>query len=276
MYPEKLTHANFHLFVLDDHCPWKEGDLGRGNIVERMELPCAPVHDYWLSQPSSSVYELKFKLPVEPIIELAIMAKWQTSFNRFYHICDKHREEIITTGAPAYVYYKHVQRSFLTITADPFSHGRLNPSSVNFPKIFLSNKGKPNGRLRRMTIDVYYLLEWINEMAGAAEFNHANILEDRVRYTLSQWKDFRCDLGEFRLMMVLQVCILTAIVVRPNKDLNNLVYPVSNLRAAKQLELEDVDCDRCGEVTTRIHNKIPTLPAGKNMEESVLCETPTD
>jgi hypothetical protein len=44
------------------------------------------------------------------------------------------------------------------------------------------------------------------------------------------WLDF----AEFRMMVALQICCLTKVVVKGYVNLNNLVYPVLNLGAAKQ------------------------------------------
>jgi hypothetical protein len=50
------------------------------------------------------------------------------------------------------------------------------------------------------------------------------------------------DFGEFRIMIVVQMCILIKVGIRNwHLDLHNLVYPVAKLGAAKQLEHIDVE-----------------------------------
>ena len=62
---------------------------------------------------------------------------------------------------------------------------------------------------------------------------------------MCQWKEQGhddLDFGEFRLMLVVQMCTLIKVGIKNGHiDLHNLVYPVAKLGAAKQLAHIDVE-----------------------------------
>jgi len=88
---------------------------------------------------------------------------------------------------------------------------------------------------------------------------------------IEKWKPYKTDIAEFWLMVVVQICCLAGIVVKPHKNLHNLVYPVSNLGAAAQLE--HVDQMERGVILDRICSEFDMEHYGHNAGEGLLCET---
>lgn len=83
-------------------------------------------------------------------------------------------------GDPALVYYKKEKHHFNKITGDQqVSH--MNPSRVDFEKVYLDDAGTTNNVMGRMVDDLVLLLEWINEMVGTDGFHHVAIKARFVR-----------------------------------------------------------------------------------------------
>jgi len=81
------------------------------------------------------------------------------------------------------------------------------------------------------------------------------------------------DLGEFRLMMLVQMCVLIRVGIKKGHvDLHNLVYPVATLGAAKQLEHIKDPVDRQF-VVDHIVQQTGLEEYGTNAGEGALCET---
>jgi len=72
-------------------------------------------------------------------------------------------------------------------------------------------------------------------------------------------------------MMAVQMLCLAGIVVKGHKNLNNLVYPVQKLGAAKQLEDLNNDERQCMQM--RIVDDFELHEYGSNSSEGYLCET---
>jgi len=116
------------------------------------------------------------------------------------------------------------------------------------------------------------ILDWINNNVGSEEFHHVNI-EKQVNVCLRNLhkKGFtRTDLGEFRLMITVQICCLAKVVVKGHKDLHNLVYPVAKLGAA---QLSHVLAHERPQVLDIIVRENGLEDYRYNGAEGSLCET---
>jgi hypothetical protein len=78
------------------------------------------------------------------------------------------------------------------------------------------------------------------------------------------------DFAEFWMMVALQICCLTKVVVKGHANLNNLVYPVSNLGAAKQMS--HLDSSERPEMLRTISREMEVTHYGTNASEGLLCE----
>ena len=70
------------------------------------------------------------------------------------------------------------------------------------------------------------LLEWINQCPDT-NFNQVS-LKERVKKTAADIKliNKTTELAEFRIMMLVQLCALSKVVLQPSPKLLNLLYPV--------------------------------------------------
>ena len=72
------------------------------------------------------------------------------------------------------------------------------------------------------------------------------------------------------MMVALQICCLMKVVVKGHANLNNLVYPVSNLGAAKQMS--HLDSSERPEMLRTIIREMEVTRYGTNAGEGSLCE----
>jgi len=151
---------------------------------------------------------------------------------------------------------------------------RTSPCAVHFDQVFLDDEGNLNESKMDEVVDgILGLLNWINDTAGTDEFCHTNI-EEKFQECSATWKEdghSDVELAEFRLMIIVQICCLINLVVKSNKDLHNLVYPVSSLGAAKQLE--HVQPGDRFYVLNLIMKRFMLRHLGTNGCKGSLCET---
>jgi len=80
------------------------------------------------------------------------------------------------------------------------------------------------------------------------------------------------DFGEFRIMLLVQMCLLIKVGIKNGHvDLNNIVYPVADLGASKQLE--HIDVEERPYVLSLIIREMGLEKFGTNAAEGCLCET---
>jgi hypothetical protein len=80
---------------------------------------------------------------------------------------------------------------------------------------------------RRVIECILLLLHWVN-VCPDESFNHVSIRE-KVLETSGAISAIKAgaELGEFRLMLILQICALSSVVLWPSTKLLNLLYPIS-------------------------------------------------
>jgi hypothetical protein len=173
--------------------------------------------------------------------------------------------------------------------------GRVSPSGVEYESVFLNEDGTINGTMGAMVDGVIGILEWINaNVDDEDKFHHAGI-EARVKQCIDEWKKkasdqteegsdavtkyleglAKLDFAEFRIMIAVQICCLAKVVVNGHRNLNNLVYPIGKLGAAKQLShLKNVG--ERPEMINTIKREMDVDEYGTNASEGLLCETSED
>ena len=275
-YHERVTALHPHRLVLDDSCPWEEVDIGNGVMVKCMKINANIVRDIQLSAPGTIGYEYYQQVQdVRKTIELLLMAGYHPGhYARFYHIGREYMAELTEDGVrPSVAYYKRAVDVFGCAFGDNMPR-RMNVCGIKFDEVFFDKDGNLNEPKMDCVVDgILDILHWINEKEGTEEFCHTNI-EKKFQDCVESWKEHgHTDLNfkEFRMMIVVQICCLINLVVKSDKDLNNLVYPVSSLGAAKQLK--HVEPGDRFYVLNLIMERFLMQHLGTNGCEGSLCET---
>ena len=81
------------------------------------------------------------------------------------------------------------------------------------------------------------------------------------------------ELGEFRLMLILQMCALSSVVLHPSPKLVNLLYPIPGKGSANHLIDVNVKEADHHDALRRVSHHFNLKEFGDNGGESFLCET---
>jgi hypothetical protein len=253
-YPNGLTYKMWENIMLEDCSPWLDVDIGNGIMQKQMGFNASCVRDLFLSGPSTIVYLLNDCLGVEEkAVELAIHVAYNPGYSLFYIIGRTEFTWLVAAESPSHAMYQIALEKFDDVQFGDNQSCRISPSGVDYPAVFLDANGKLNGVMKVMVAGVMKVLRWINaNKDNEDQFHHAGI-QKVVQEQINDWKDKVAkqkengpvetkyleglnwlDFAEFRMMVALQICCLTKVVVKGYTNLNNLVYPVLNLGAAKQ------------------------------------------
>ncbi len=268
---EELCWKNPWAFFLDDRCKWmEEKDRGMNDIVYRcIVLPTIVVRDFWLSAPLHIVIEMKFcfGLDDKTLLELILLGAYQTSWFRFFHIGTK-MMGAKAMSQPFQTYIKFAEQTFGSITGGP--KPRADPPGINIKAVYYPN----NFEMKRKVIEsLMLLLSWVNECPSES-FNHDSICM-KVLETSRAILGIKAgaELGEFRLMLILQMCALSSVVLIPSPKLLHLLYPIPGKGSANHLLDINVQEADHQDALKRVLHHFDLKEFGSNAGESILCET---
>jgi hypothetical protein len=206
--------------------------------------------------------------------DLIIVAMYQNSPARFYHIVNLMLEqESFEFGASAaYVYYTIAMETFGSAVGGPSP--RFSCTGINIDNVFFDDGVEQLGnfRFRNFRTYLYELVQWLNETPEAS-FNQ-DLWRAKVGETAEKIKHLcYCDVSEFRILLLVQICALSGVVLLPSKKLLNIIYPVKGKGSYLHLLKEVLDEDRFGEAMGRVSNEFELGKYGLNAVEALLCET---
>ena len=169
---------------------------------------------------------------------------------------------------PFQSYVQLAEHTFGLITGGPLPWA--DPPGVDIKGIYY-----PNGfEMKRKVIEyILVLLCWVNECTNES-FNHESIRE-KVLETSRTILTFKvgAELGEFRLMLILQLCTLSSVVLLPSPKLLNLLYPIPGKGSSNHLLEVNVDEVDHPDALKCILHCFNFKDYGTNAGERILCET---
>jgi hypothetical protein len=201
-----------------------------------MKFNASPVHDVQLAAPMHVIWLHHQKANDDRhAIKLAACASYICGYHCFTALATSKEEELLQSEHPLIKYYHLAIDQFNGVAFRDPQVGHINPTCDKFVETFIDDRGKA---IKTLVDSIVVLLEWIKGTVGTANFNHVNI-EKWFKECIKGWHDngFKTfDIGEFQLMICIQICCYASIIVKGHKDLHNVVYPVASLGAAAQLE----------------------------------------
>ena len=287
------THSSYHDLVLDDCIPWTETNIG-GNVTAPIISMTANIDRcFFLSPACTVVHQVKQRLAeLRPtlsnddlenrIIELALICGYQTFMPRICHVGMNHIDDLLSVH-PSIKLVDLLESEFNSLTGS-LGCRRMSPTGVNFKKTFLNDRdvviegeaykddhGEMNGVMPFVVRQIKLLLRHLNELVTSNNFDQVDV-EKVFRKTVQTWSHLGVDIGEFRLMIVVQILILCGVSCPvTNRNKLNVVYPVAGLGAANQLA--DIERHLRPMITARIAQEFNLQKHGANAVECCLCET---
>jgi hypothetical protein len=232
-------------------------------------LPTIIVRDFWLSPAVHIVCEMRSKGVVdEKLLELILLGAYQTSWFRFWYVGLKILKKKRFRLEPFQSYVYLAEETFGTITGGPIPRADppgIDVKAIYYPKQFQTKK-----------IVIHHLLEllkWVNECPENS-YNPVSV-RDKVIETSKAISSFKtgAELGEFCLMLILQLCALSSVVLRSSPKLQNMLYPIPGKGSANHLIGVKVDPAHHQDALHRVLHNFDLNGLGTNAGESILCET---
>jgi hypothetical protein len=208
-------------------------------------------------------------LKEDKLLELILLCGYQTSWFRFFFVGQIMIREK-ATEAPFERYVALALSHFSSITGGPYR--RAEPPGINIKTVFLSST---DCNIKQQVIAcILSLLHWINS-CPPDRFDHKLVRQKVQETSLAISKLHRdTELGEFRLMLILQVCCaLSQVVLHPSPKLLHLLYPIPGKGSATHLSNVGVAENNHHDALRRILHHFDLNAFGDNAGESILCET---
>ena len=262
-------------FFIDESSPWTGVADGKAKDIKYkcIVLPTSIIRDFWLSPCVHIITEMQqLGLKEEHLLEMTLLASYQTSWCRFYHIGSQVIEGIrkgeIIPSDTFETYVTLAYESYGTITGGPYP--RFEPPGIDVRKVFL---GKQGTTVRHgVTTCVSRLLDCINQHPEALWSQ--KVLRDMIQYTMREVKNVtqRAELGEFRLGIFIHICALSSLVLVPSKKLLGLLYPIEGKGSYQHLVQAGVSPEHHESAIRRILHHYDITPFGDNAGESIACD----
>jgi hypothetical protein len=240
------------LFWLDNNMPYEKRVLRDGVSIESFSMVTGTTLSYWLSPALTGAYRLSQYTTVRGMIQLAVMAVWQKSFEHYYLVTEKmirkHSAGLAPGGAildkyPLLTYCDTLPRLFSIqgtlvesetdlIGGDYYSTPpRYSPITFNIRGVF----GRDRGKVDSLVDALISLINAVNEISVEMEENGLllepcrTVLNPLLNTTRDQIRaiDPNCDFEPFRLLLFLHFCAHLNLGLKACKKLRNLLYPVS-------------------------------------------------
>jgi hypothetical protein len=235
------------LMWLDDHMPYDLKVLKHGVKVFVFKMKTSPSLSYWLSPALTGAYGLSRFTSLRGMVQLAVLAACQNSFEHYFVVTKEMLEEISRGLCPGEIAYPlltycdtcarlfDVQQSGemagsgLEFVGGDYSPPRYPPVTFNFQKVFGSEDG--GTKIDLLVDELILLIESVNTILGNPELElcrstlepSLNSTRSRIRMNLPD-----LELGPFRLLVFLEFCAhLNVGLTMPNKKIRDLLYPVA-------------------------------------------------
>jgi hypothetical protein len=271
-----LCWRNPSAFFLDNRCAWGQVNDTGDNDVEYtcIILPTIVVRDFWLSPAVHIICEMRsLGYNEKQLLELIVLGAYQTSWFRFFYIgmemINMEKISLQTQGLkPFETYIRLAEETFGSITGGP--KPRADPPGLDVRAVYSPN----HFAMKQSVIEcLLELLNWVNDCPE----DHFSPESIRAK-VLATSRSISCiktgtELGEFRLMLILQLCALSSVVLQPSPKLLRLLYRIPGKGAANHLIDVNVETDNHQDAMKRLLHHFDLHEFGMNAGESILCET---
>ena len=271
-------HNSSNLLFLDPFFSWKDINIGNDNVILQKCMVVVSGIDRCSTWPVGAVTIIrKFKQKTQDmmwLLDLLILASMQSSFLRFYNIGE---DLLLQNGdnnnLPESIgveYYKLAMERFGMLDGGP--HPRFVCSSINALPYYRPERSNEDiEKLQKIKERLIKLLgEEINNIPEDAPYEVIQAVIQSASLDILQIGAIQ--LGEFRLLVLIQIAILSGILVKPRPFLNNLMYPVKDRASYQHLVDENIDPKDFDFAMETICQEMKWTPS-RNVAETCLCES---
>jgi hypothetical protein len=293
-HPDSMpTWANIDYLHFDDNSPWERRRVTQTVSQDSLVIVTGVSRGLWLSPALSSIHTLSPKLDQVGLMQLLLVMSWQNSFQHFWEIAQRMEvdgDNIMERKYPIYEYYRVAHQLFYRQGKEKGQEmfggecPRFGPIGFDFKDAFGTNEAPNYEAVDHVCRCLFQLLDDVNALVDSnnrklntlVDSNDRNlILEIVSKASDSIRSKAKCELGSFRIMILLQGAMYLGLRVNPGTRLRNLFFPVrgsgswSHLMETKvsETEIEQVCLEIARELSTPDH--VVTM----DEVEVILCES---
>eukprot|EP00978_Attheya_sp_CCMP212_P039371 scaffold204047_cov46-Attheya_sp.AAC.1 len=268
-YREEHTECNFRTFhkvPLNEVSPWEWVDIGEGIRVERIVFPSMIVRDFALSAAATVLHDANTRFGRKHAIELAVIAGLVTGWHRFYYMYVNKIQHEASKQCPGLRLIRILKAKFGNIVGDTYvGKNRISPPGLDMEEVFVKND-RFNDNMDLAVKEIDKILCEVKKES----FNRFSLV-DHLKEAKEKMKPFGMNMGEFRILLSVQTCLLAGLSGTGSKKWINLQYPINKLGAETQLQ--GVPTDLRPSALHHIMAEFGLTNFGLNSVETLLCET---
>lgn len=217
------------------------------------------------------------------MVQLLLVMSWQNSFQHFWEVCRRinlrRQDGAQQQGYPIYEYYRIARELFHQPGKDKGQEmfggeiPRFGPIGFDFKDAFGTDDAQRQSVVDNVVGILLEFLDEINTVDEGVERGHVMAIvsaaSDRIRHHA------RCELGSFRLMILLQGAVYLRVRVRTGRHLRQLFFPVKGSGSWSHIKDMGVDDSQVESVCLSMQNELSTPERFVWMDEVevILCES---
>ena len=276
------TWSNIDPLYIDDHSPWICRRLTPAISQEGILVLTGIARGIWLSPALSAIYKLSPVLSEAGMLQLLMVMSWQNSFQHFWEICARMnlKEGVGLVEYPVYEYYRVAHKEFYQIDKDKGQEmfggesPRFGPIGFDFKEVFGTDTSQRREVVDNVVSELMIFLDEVDTLKDRV-IDRVVVLDMVLRASERIRGHAMCELGSFRLMILLQGAIYLRVRLTPGRHLRQLFFPVKNSGSWSHLKEMMIDESQIESVCYEIQQVLSTPTRFVSMDEVevILCES---
>ena len=272
------TWDNVDPLFLNERSPWEIKHVTPGITQRSFQTLTGIGRNLWLSSAWTQINRLSSSYDERGMIQMLMVTAWQNTFQRFWEVCI--RMDRSAAHYPLFEYYRVARELFYQPGKEKGQEmmggddPRFVPIGFDFKSVFLIDGKYNTGVVDRIVDYILGLCDSINALRGK-NISLPTFLE-LVETTAHQIRgDAKCELGSFRLMILLQGCVYLGIRLEIGTHLRDIFFPVRGSGSWNHLLEVGIEELHIDSVCREIQLELSTHSRRIYMDEVevVLCES---
>lgn len=279
--PVMPTWAYIDHLHFDDHSPWLRRTISKTISQDSITILTGIGRGIWLSPALTSIYNLAPLLGESGMIQLLMVMSWQNSFQHFWEVCQRMHlgGETNRQSYPIYEYYRIAREQFHhvdRVKGQEMFGGempRFGPIGFDFKEVFGTNERQRPSVVDEVVGAIVTFLDEVNTLVDGVDC--ATVMDMVARTSERIRFHARCEIGSFRLMLLLQGCVYLRVRLRPGRHLRQIFFPVKGSGSWNHIKDMKVEDSQVESVCLAMQAELSTPERFVSMDEVevILCES---
>lgn len=220
------TWLNIDDLYFDDKSPWCTTQVTSSVQQDSIQVLTGIARGIWLSPALSSIYQLSPQLSERGMVQLLMIASWQNSFQRFWEASKRMAD--YNFEYPIFEYYRVARELFYKVGNDKGQEmfggesPRFGPIGFDFKEVFGTNEDPKTVVVDKVVDAILNFFDQINLLEEDAP--RGTVMQIVATASASIGGIAKCELGCFRLMILLQCAIYLRVRLTPAKRLRQIFF----------------------------------------------------